>query len=58
MTFDVSAPISFKTSTPDWVFDGVCECSLQWCPECDPDSYYDEMRDNGWDTFEEVETPF
>ena len=46
--FDPTAPITFKTSAPDWVFDGTCDCSLQWCPECDPDSYYDEMRDNAY----------
>jgi hypothetical protein len=58
--FDTSAPIAFKTSSPDWIFDGVCECLLTWCPTCDPDSFHDQMRDDfsDWDSFEEVETPF
>jgi hypothetical protein len=42
--FETPAP-STKTTSPDWMFDGVCDCCLQWCPECDPDSYVDEMRD-------------
>ena len=58
--FDTSAPIAFKTSAPDWMFDGACDCLLTWCPTCDPDSYVDQMREDfaDWDSFEEIETPF
>lgn len=57
--FETSAPFAVKTSSPDWM-DVECECLLEWCPQCDPDSFHDQMRDDfaGWDSFEEIETPF
>ena len=57
--FETSAPFAVKTSSPDWM-DVECECLLEWCPQCDPDSFHDQMRDDfsDWDSFEEVETPF
>jgi len=54
--FDFTAPVSFKTSSPDWMFDGIpCECEMIMCPECDPDFFYDEMceQEHIWD-----EVPF
>ena len=57
--FETSVPFAVKTTSPDWL-NVECECALEWCPACDPDSYHDQMRDDfaGWDSFEEIETPF
>lgn len=54
--FDFAAP--YRTSTPDWMFDGVpCKCLLPMCPECDPDFYVDQMRE--WEhIWADEETPF
>ena len=59
MSFDTSAPTAVKTSTPDWM-DVACECEMLMCPMCDPDFFYDQMREDAgcWDEAFEMETPF
>jgi hypothetical protein len=56
MAISTSAP---KTTSPDWM-NVECECNLLWCPECDPDSYVDQMREDAgcWDDAFELEPPF
>jgi hypothetical protein len=35
-----------KTSLPDFLIDQItCGCDLPMCPMCDPDFYYDQMKE-------------
>jgi len=57
--FDTPVPFTVKTSTPDWM-EVSCECEMLMCPICDPDFFYDQMREDAgcWDEAFELEPPF